>query len=191
MINTILFDLDGTLLPMNQDHYITAYMQLAGVHFAGYYEPQVMREAIWRGTEAMISNDGGHTNETRFWQVFASLLGEEVLGRKSAFDEFYRGRYNELRSETGYTPLAAEVTALLREKGYSLVLASNPLYPEIATRARMRWAGLREDDFILVTAYENFRHCKPNPSYYREILEKIGRLPTECLMVGNDVDEDL
>ena len=34
-------------------------------------------------------------------------------------------------------------------------------------------------------------HIKPNPNYYRELLGKLGCSPEECLMVGNDVKEDM
>ena len=47
------------------------------------------------------------------------------------------------------------------------------------------------DDFEIITTYENSRHCKPNPDYYREILSKRGLKPEECAMVGNDVGEDM
>ena len=79
----------------------------------------------------------------------------------------------------------------LRKMGYTLVLATNPIFPSIATENRMRWAGLEQDDFILYTTYENSRHCKPNPDYYRDVLAAIGAAPEECLMVGNDVSEDM
>ena len=71
-----------------------------------------------------------------------------------------------------------------------MVLATNPIFPRIATENRIRWAGLGPDDFALITTYENSTYCKPNPAYYREILEKLGRKAEECLMVGNDVVED-
>ena len=32
---------------------------------------------------------------------------------------------------------------------------------------------------------------KPNPAYYQEVLDKLGVDPKECLMVGNDVIEDV
>ena len=71
------------------------------------------------------------------------------------------------------------------------VLATNPLFPAIATRQRIRWAGLEPEDFQFVTTYENSRFCKPNPEYYRDLLDKLGKDPESCLMVGNDVDEDM
>ena len=69
--------------------------------------------------------------------------------------------------------------------------ATNPVFPRIATQKRIRWAGLSEDDFLLYTTYENSRHCKPNPSYYLDVLEECGLRAEECLMVGNDAIEDM
>ena len=34
-------------------------------------------------------------------------------------------------------------------------------------------------------------NCKPNIDYYRDILKRIGAKPGECIMVGNDVTEDM
>ena len=72
-----------------------------------------------------------------------------------------------------------------------MVLATNPLFPAIATGKRMEWAGLKAADFELVTTFENSSYCKPNPAYYRQILQTIGETPENCIMVGNDVTEDM
>ena len=50
---------------------------------------------------------------------------------------------------------------------------------------------LKKEDFELVTTYENSRFCKPNPAYYLEIFDKLGLKAEECLMIGNDVTEDM
>ena len=71
------------------------------------------------------------------------------------------------------------------------MLATNPLFPAVATHSRIRWAGLEPGDFALVTTYENSRRCKPDPDYYRDILEELGLTAEECVMVGNDACEDL
>ena len=55
----------------------------------------------------------------------------------------------------------------------------------------MRWAGLSPEDFEFYTVFENSSFCKPNLKYYEEILEKIGCKAEECIMVGNDVSEDM
>ena len=72
-----------------------------------------------------------------------------------------------------------------------MVLATNPIFPEIATRQRIKWAGLDIEDFELVTTYENSRFSKPNLNYYTDILAKINVDAKDCMMVGNDVSEDM
>ena len=75
--------------------------------------------------------------------------------------------------------------------GYRVALATNPLFPAIATQTRARWAGLNPEDFALITTYEASRHCKPNPAYYQDVLDALGATAKECVMVGNDVGEDM
>ena len=58
-------------------------------------------------------------------------------------------------------------------------------------KARITWAGADPNDFELITSYENSVYCKPNPEYYTDIAKKLGVVPEECLMIGNDVDEDM
>ena len=55
----------------------------------------------------------------------------------------------------------------------------------------MRWAGLEPEMFAAYTTYEDCHFCKPNPKYYQELLEKLQLKPEECVMVGNDFDEDI
>ena len=55
----------------------------------------------------------------------------------------------------------------------------------------MRWVNLFEDDFACVTTYEDFSYSKPNLGYYREIVDRLELDPARCLMVGNDVGEDM
>ena len=64
-------------------------------------------------------------------------------------------------------------------------------FPSVATQTRIRWAGLLPDDFEFITTYENISYCKPNPDYYREVLKRVGLKAENCLMVGNDVGEDM
>ncbi len=70
-------------------------------------------------------------------------------------------------------------------------LATNPIFPRNGDATRLAWSGLTLDDFDLVTDYENSRHSKPNPAYYRDVLEQFRLDPAQCLMVGNNVEEDV
>lgn len=191
-IKVVLFDLDGTLLPMDQETFIKAYFGGLVKMLADHgYDPEVLVKSIWAGTGAMIKNNGECTNEKTFWKSFAGFFGDKVYDDEPYFDEFYRTEFQKVADVCGFVPQAAEVVQALQKAGTRIVLATNPLFPAIATHSRIRWAGLSPEDFELVTTYENSSYCKPNLKYYEEILEKIGVTPEECLMVGNDVSEDM
>lgn len=191
-INTILFDLDGTLLPMDQDLFTKYYFGGLCKKMEPYgYDPEKLVAAIWSGTKAMVTGDGSRTCEEAFWSRFAEILGESVKDKEPIFADFYANEFQAVQKVCGYNPEAAGLIADLKAAGYRVVLATNPLFPPIATLSRARWAGLNPEDFELITTYDNSRFCKPNPAYYGEILEKIGVSPNECIMVGNDVKEDM
>lgn len=190
-ITTVLFDLDGTLLPMDQDAFTRGYFKLLAAKLAPHgYEPKALVDAIWAGTAAMVKNDGTCTNEAVFWDRFAAIYGEKARADEPLFLDFYANTFNQAQSICGHDPRAAEIVRGLRSRGYRVVLATNPIFPRIAAENRIHWAGLEPDDFELVTTYETSVFCKPNPAYYREILETLGLKAEECLMVGNDVVED-
>lgn len=191
MITTVLFDLDGTLLPMDNDLFTKYYFKLLCKRLIPYgYEPQALIDAIWGGTAAMVKNDGSRTNEEVFWLAFAQLLGDRVYEVRPIIEDFYTHEFNEAKVVCGYNAELVQLVRELKEKGLRVVLATNPIFPSFATENRIRWAGLQPDDFELYTTYENIGFSKPNPEYYAEILRRIGVPPEECIMVGNDAVED-
>lgn len=192
MIKAIMFDLDGTLLPMDQAEFTKAYFKQLTKKLAVHgYSPEKLTAALWSGVEAMVKNDGACLNEEVFWKVFSKLTEKSALDDLPIFDEFYRTDFNKVADVCGYNELSADTVKQLKDSGYRLILATNPIFPAVATENRICWAGLKPEDFELYTTYENSHYCKPNPAYYKEILEKCGLEPQECLMVGNDAEEDL
>lgn len=188
----ILFDLDGTLLPMDQNLFVKAYFGgIARRLAARGYEPNKLIEGIWKGTGAMIKNNGAKFNEEVFWDTFAALFGEKARADEPYFEQFYVEDFDKVQTSCGFDPKAAPTVAALKERGFRVALATNPIFPSIATEKRMRWAGLDKTAFELFTTYENSRYCKPNLEYYKEILAQLGVRAEECLMVGNDVAEDM
>ncbi len=191
-ITTVLFDLDGTLLPMDQNLFIKAYFGGLARRLAPHgYEPQKLIDSIWQGTAAMVKNDGTTTNEERFWQGFEAAYGKPARQDEEHFAAFYREDFDKAQSSCGYTPAAREVIDTVHACGLRTALATNPIFPAMATERRIAWAGLSTSDFELYTTYENSRFCKPNLEYYRDVMQKMGVCPEECLMVGNDVAEDM
>lgn len=191
-ITTILFDLDGTLLPMDNAAFTKGYFKLLAARLAPLgYEPEKLVDAIWSGTAAMVKNDGSQNNEAAFWKRFSEIYGEKVLGDLPVFENFYATDFQQAKAICGFNPKAAETVRTAKNLGFRVALATNPIFPAIATESRIRWAGLQPEDFELYTTYENIGYCKPNPAYYQELLDQLNESPERCLMVGNDVAEDM
>lgn len=188
----VLFDLDGTLLPMDQDIFVKAYFKGIATKLAPYgYDPQQLIKGIWGGTDAMIANNGEKTNEAVFWDFFATVFGDRAREDESKFEAFYKENFDEVSAVCGQDERADKIIKKIKSKGMKVALATNPIFPQIATHKRMKWAGLDENDFELYTTYENSRHSKPNLDYYRDILNELDVKPSECVMVGNDVGDDM
>ena len=191
-IRVVLFDLDGSLLPMDQDVFIKTYMSMLVKNISPCgYAPELLVDTVWKGTADMVGNNGEVTNERRFWDRFTSVFGKESLKDMPAFDEFYEKEFDKVSVSCGFDPLAAVAVGEIKKMGYRVALATNPVFPMAATERRIKWAGLSKDDFELITTYENSRYCKPSLDYYLDIVKALGVSPEECLMVGNDVNEDM
>ena len=195
MINTIMFDLDGTLLRISQSSFIGAYFaELSKVFVRMEMEPESSIKAVWAGTKAMFSNDGSELNVKRFWDNFAetlNLTAEKRAAVEAACDSFYINEFDKIKEFVEPTDIPKRIVPALADKGYTIVLATNPLFPACAVETRLKWIGLSMSDFQLVTHYSNSTFCKPNLGYYKEVFSKIGKEPHECLMVGNNPVEDM
>ncbi len=191
-IKAVLFDLDGTLLPLDQDVFIKNYFKgLIGALLPLGRDPRELESAVWNGTYAMVKNDGKKNNEAAFFDHLASVYPVDIELFRALAEHYYATDYQKLITLTSPTPLAKEAVSYARNSGRKVVLATNPLFPEIAQHTRIRFAGLSPEDFDFVTTYESDSFAKPNPQYYLSICARLGVSPEECLMVGNDESEDM
>ena len=188
----ILFDMDGTLVPMDTDTFTKGYFTYLAKDLAPLgVTPDVLVPTIWAGTGAMVRNDGSSRNADVFWKVFSDKTGLDAAPFMPVTEKFYSTGFHNARTATQPNPLAVEAVRLAREKADKVVLATNPLFPMVGQETRMSWVGLKKDDFDLVTSYETDSFCKPNPAYYQSVRERMGVDPRACLMIGNDVGEDM
>ena len=191
-IKAVLFDLDGTLLPMDQNAFLRGYFGLlTKTVVARGHNGELFMKALLAGTDAMVKNDGRATNEQVFWQTFGSFYPNGRQPGKEIFDDFYREVFIGTKNFCGFDARPRLIVDKVREKGFIAALATAPAFPLIATETRMGYVGLAPTDFALVTSYENCTYCKPNPDYYRQVADALGLSPAECLMVGNDVTDDI
>ncbi|MEA3424180.1 MAG: HAD family hydrolase [Bacillota bacterium] len=191
-MNTVLFDLDGTLLPIDQKKFLEVYFgTMEQLVESKGIDSKKMMKSLWVGTSAMINNDGSMSNEKRFWSVFYEHFGKLGDSIEEILDDYYKTEFEKAKVASKKHPLAIKCVQTLKKKGYQVALTTNPLFPDIATYSRIRWAGLEPEDFSIITTYENCTFSKPNIEYYSEILKKIDKKPNECIMIGNDVSDDM
>ena len=192
MLKAVLFDLDGTLLPMDQGVFMKDYFGRLMRRLAPLgYTPDQFLSAMKAGIAAMMANDGSRTNEEVYWDAYTATSGRDLRAEAPVLDAFYENEFDDVAASCGFDPRAAETVRALRAKGIRVILATNPLFPRIATQKRIRWAGLTPEDFEFYTTFEDMRYCKPNPDYFRDVLCRAKLDAADCLMVGNDVAEDM
>ncbi|RAL26914.1 HAD family hydrolase [Thermoflavimicrobium daqui] len=192
MIKAVLFDLDGTLLPMDTHQFIEAYMKSLAPHMVNIIAPKKFIAVMMKSTLAMIQNkEQEKSNQQVFEETFTKETGiqwEEIV---EEVDRFYHEEFPKLKKFTNFNPLASKVVQAAVDQGYKIVIATNPVFPQVAVLERLRWSGVHEFPFDWITAYEESHFCKPNIEYYQEIVERLQLKPNECVMVGNDMQEDM
>ena len=192
MIKAVLFDLDGTLIHMDQDEFLKQYFSRITAYFAAQgYDPERFFQCLYKSVGAMLKNDGAMKNEELFWKVFSSLYGREVLDDYQKFERFYETEFNALEPLCAPKEGAVALLDTLQKKKLPLVLASNSVYPLVAYEKRMAWGGLTKEPFAFITAFDSINFCKPQAGYFLEIAHRLDLDPSECLMVGNDVSDDM
>ena len=188
----ILFDLDGTLLPMDLEAFARIYIGALAKELAPFgLTPETMLKPFWAATKAMMANTTGKLNSDVFWETFSGVTGVDRAQVEPICDAFYNEGFQAARAATKENPLAKEAVRLAHEKADKVVLATNPLFPMAGQRTRLSWLGLAPEDFDLVTCYTSDRHCKPNPAYFADVCARLDLDPARCLMIGNDDREDM
>jgi HAD superfamily hydrolase (TIGR01509 family) len=188
-----LFDLDGTLLRLDVAEFVPRYLQALGAAMSGVTDPARFVQYVLAATAAMTGRRGRESsNQEVFWREMARLAGDDPLRDwHPIIADFYRRDFPGLGRCYRPDPAARRVVQAVLDAGAEVILATNPLFPAGAVVERMRWAGIDDLPFALVTSYEHMHACKPHLEYYLEILERRGLEAAACVMVGNDVQEDV
>ena len=194
LLRALLLDLDDTLLINDMDSFGPAYCRALLGTMRSICPPVRFMEALQAGTEAMMGNDGrSGPNAEVFAREFLPRVGRSAEDIMPIFERFYREEFDGLRSLTEVDPDAKRLVALARQQGYQLAIATQPLFPREAILARLRWAGVPDEEwrYDFVASYESLSACKPRWAYFRTILDRLGRRPDECLVVGDSPQADM
>ncbi len=190
-INTIIFDLDGTLLPMDTEAFMMEYNKLLGAYFMDIVDPNMFIKAMWQSTKETIENLEARKNYEVFKEAMKKKIDGDVDLYYKRIYEFYDDAFLKLGEYAGSSPEIVEAISVLKTKGYRLIIATNPLFPMKANHHRISWAGLSPEDFDYISCFEENHYCKPHLDFYEEVLSINNIDVNTALMVGNDVDEDL
>ena len=151
LLDTLLFDLDGTLLPLDMDEFMKIYFEEMGKAFQDMIGADKLERNIWTGTKAMVTNLEEKTNEQVFMDTFEKLVDGDLSLYQERFDRFYDDGFLKVRDAVEASPLVKGAVSALKNKGYSLVIATNPLFPQKAITHRIDWAGLDRNDFCYIS----------------------------------------
>lgn len=200
----LLFDLDGTLLELDMDEFLPRYLRALAPFMAPVVAPMPPEEFVRHllaATEAMLARRGGasgpaasRTNREVFEEVFFARVPVDREAFTAAADRFYAEVFPTLAppaADPGRRAAARAVVAEAVARGWRIALATQPVYPEVAIRERMRWAGVHDFPWDLVTSYEHMHATKPDPAFFREVCHRLGCPPERCWMVGDDPQRDL
>ncbi len=194
MTLTLLLDLDDTLLDNDINAFLPVYLKALGNHMSRYVQPGVMVQKLMAATQVMLKNNSAlRSLEHSFDEAFYPAIGHSKSDLRPTLEYFYGEVFPELQGLTRPRPEAVQMVRYAQEQGHTLVVATNPLFPQKAIFHRLRWAGLEPDKvpFALITTYENFHFAKPNPAYIAEILAQLGWPNQPAVMVGNSLEDDL
>ena len=117
-VKHILFDLDGTLLPLNQKEFTNKCFELLSNKLAPYgYSLQDIAIA----TNAMIKNNGEQTNEKAFWNELVKLKNININNDKKYFDDFYNVNFDNIKMICGFNPIFKDIIKNLKNIGCDFV----------------------------------------------------------------------
>lgn len=192
VVQVIGFDLDDTLLRLSSD-FIPTYMKTLSLYMDERFPDKApLADAFLTVSARMMQKTRDSERlEDFFYRVFEENTGLSRDDIERPLQEFYAGPFARLEHLSSPVFGITGLLATLRAKGYRVALLTSALFPKKAIDWRLKWAGLEGFGFDWRTSLEAVHATKPQPDYYREAAEMMHSDPSEWLMVGNDLIEDI
>jgi pyrophosphatase PpaX len=167
-INTILFDLDGTLIDTNE-LIISTYLHTLEKYFPGKYT----REDVLPFLGPTLHEVFGEMDPDRVEEMVLEYRTYNLANHDALVKEFVG---------------VMETIETLKNKGYKLAIVTTK-------REDVAFKGLRlmklDSYFDVMIAYDHVKKVKPDPEPIFLALEKLDSKPEEALMVGDNFHDVL
>jgi pyrophosphatase PpaX len=167
-INTILFDLDGTLIDTNE-LIISTYLHTLEKYFPGKYT----REDVLPFLGPTLHEVFGKMDPDRVEEMVLDYRAYNLANHDALVKEFVG---------------VMETIETLKKKGYKLAIVTTK-------REDVAFKGLRlmklDPYFDVMIAYDHVKKVKPDPEPIYLALEKLDSKPEEALMVGDNFHDVL
>ncbi|MEH6992648.1 pyrophosphatase PpaX [Neobacillus drentensis] len=167
-INTILFDLDGTLIDTNE-LIISTYLHTLEKYYPGKYT----REDVLPFLGPTLHEVFGEMDPDRVEEMVLEYRTYNIANHDALVKEFVG---------------VMETIETLKKKGYKLAIVTTK-------REDVAFKGLRlmklDSYFDVMIAYDHVKKVKPDPEPIFLALEKLDSKPEEALMVGDNFHDVL
>lgn len=182
-IDTILFDLDNTLIDRD------CAMKEAVRHWLKH-QGTVSETAMNKELERILEKDNsGYTDRQFFCEWLSDNYGNDDTKTAKSYKEVLR----DLQELTiSYLQPDAGILDILQqlEQQYLLGIATNgSQYVQQKKIAKTKLDTTFLTNQIYIS--ETLGHQKPDPGFYHKILQTIGKNPEQCLMVGDNYVNDI
>ncbi|MDX5474687.1 MAG: pyrophosphatase PpaX [Bacillaceae bacterium] len=162
-INTVLFDLDGTLIDTN-DLIITSFLHTLDHYYPGQYRREDVLEFIG----------------PPLYDTFVSMDKDRVEEMITHYREFNLAKHDELVNEFKGV---FETVQTLHEKGLKLGIVTSKMSPAVIMGLKLT----KLDQFFdVVVALDHVTKAKPDPEPIHIALQQLGAKPEEAIMVGDN-----
>ena len=169
MINTVIFDVDGTLLN-TETIYIRAWIEAgASLGYTIPMEALMKTRAVSRAVakQCFQSYCGEDFDYEAVWKVRIQI-SEEII--------------KSMPADALLMPHARQTLLWLKEQGITLAAASSTEYK--ATRDHLERAGIF-DLFTAVLGGDMITRGKPQPDIFLKAAQLTGTKPAQCIVVGD------
>jgi FMN phosphatase YigB (HAD superfamily) len=189
-VDTLLFDLDGTIVDQFLPGSALQFAWLLIRRFKGIAPAMTTYRAAVKAVDALRTHASGKTNFDVVVGTFSAAVGLPFERVAALYQTFADEDFPAMGWRFKAVPGAPETIRLARELGYRLVLATNPTVPLRMITDRAKWAGLADIEWDFITHPQIMCSLKPSVRYYEELMAHLGTDPHRCLMIGNDFRKD-